>query len=371
MGQVDFYVVLGVERSATRDQVSRAYRRLARRYHPGINPGDGEAEAFFRIVTEAYETLRDPARRREYDAHGAPEDVPRPAAIEFQGFDFSPSGSGGGSSATFEELFSDVFAVQASRGAPAGGQPERGGDLFGEIALSFEEAVRGTERRLTVTRLDVCADCGGTGRRRAAETRCGDCQGTGATRRRRGHMVFAMRCAFCEGTGSLRFRPCAACRESGIAARDEEIAIHVPAGVDDGSRLRIEAKGNAGIRGGAPGDLYIVVKVGPHRFLRREGRDLHVDLPIAIHEAALGAAVDVPTLDGTARLRVPPGTRSGQRFRLREYGVPSPRGDGGRGDLVVAVKVVLPAVDDERSKALLREFGRIHGADVRKDLFED
>ena len=371
MGQVDFYVVLGVERSATRDEVSRAYRRLARRYHPGINPGDGEAAAFFRIVTEAYETLRDPARRREYDAHGAPEDVPRPASIEFQGFDFSPSGSGGGSSATFEELFSDVLAAQVSRGAPARGQPERGGDLFGEIALSFEEAVRGTERRLTVTRLDVCGDCGGTGRRRAAETRCGDCQGTGATRRRRGHMVFAMRCAFCDGTGSLRFRSCAACRESGIAARDEEIAIHVPAGVDDGSRLRIEAKGNAGIRGGEPGDLYIEVKVGPHRFLRRDGPDLHVDLPIAIHEAALGAAVDVPTLDGTARLRVPPGTRSGQRFRLREYGVPSPRGDGGRGDLVVAVKVVLPAVDDERSKALLREFGRIHGADVRKDLFED
>lgn len=371
MGQVDFYVVLGVERSATRDEVSRAYRRLARRYHPGINPGDGEAEAFFRIVTEAYETLRDPARRREYDAHGAPEHVPRPASIEFQGFDFSPSGSGGGSSATFEELFSDVFAAQVSRGAPAGGRPERGGDLFGEIALSFEEAVRGTERRLTVTRLDVCGDCGGAGRRRAAETRCGGCQGSGATRRRRGHMVFAMRCAFCEGTGSLRFRPCAACRESGIAARDEEIAIHVPAGVDDGSRLRIEAKGNAGIRGGEPGDLYIVAKVGRHRVLRREGPDLHVDLPIAIHEAALGAAVDVPTLDGTARLRVPPGTRSGQRFRLREHGVPSPRRDGGRGDLVVAVHVVLPAVDDERSKALLREFGRIHGADVRKDLFED
>ena len=265
----------------------------------------------------------------------------------------------------------DVFAAQVSRGAPAGGRPERGGDLFGEIALSFEEAVRGTERRLTVTRLDVCGDCGGAGRRRAAETRCGGCQGSGATRRRRGHMVFAMRCAFCEGTGSLRFRPCAACRESGIAARDEEIAIHVPAGVDDGSRLRIEAKGNAGIRGGEPGDLYIVAKVGRHRVLRREGPDLHVDLPIAIHEAALGAAVDVPTLDGPARLRVPPGTRSGQRFRLREHGVPSPRRDGGRGDLVVAVHVVLPAVDDERSKALLREFGRIHGADVRKDLFED
>lgn len=371
MAQVDFYVILGVERSATRDEVSRAYRRLARRYHPGINPGDDEAEAFFRILTEAYETLRDPARRRDYDAHGAREHGSRPASIEFQGFDFSPGGGGSGTSATFEELFSDVFAAPDARGAGSPGPPERGSDLFGELALSFEEAVHGTERRLTVTRLDACAECGGSGRRRAVETSCASCHGAGTTRRRRGHMVFAMRCGACEGTGLLRFRPCAACRERGVAARDEEIAIHVPAGVDDGSRLRIEAKGNAGLRGGDPGDLYIVAKVGQHRILRREGQDLHLDLPVAIHEAALGAAVDVPTLDGTARLRLPPGTRSGQRFLLREHGVPSPRRDGVRGDLVVTVNVVLPPVADERSKALLREFGRINAADVRRGLFED
>ena len=369
MAQVDFYVILGVERSATRDEVGKAYRRLARRYHPGINPGDEQAQAFFRIVTEAYETLHDPARRREYDAHGAREHSSRPAAIEFQGFDFSPGVGGSGTSATFEELFGEALTAADARGGAAAGH--RGGDLFGEIALSFEEAVHGTERKLTVTRLDVCVECGGTGRRRAVESRCGNCQGSGATRRRRGHMVFAMRCALCDGTGRLRFRPCAACREQGLATRDEEIVISVPAGVDDGSRLRIEAKGNAGPRGGDPGDLYIVAKVGRHRILRREGRDLHLDLPIAIHEAALGATVDVPTLDGAARLRVPPGTRSGQRFRLRGHGVPAPRGSGARGDLVVAVTVVLPPVADERSRALLREFGRINATDVRKGLFED
>lgn len=371
MAQVDFYVILGVERSATRDEVSRAYRRLARRYHPGINPGDGEAEAFFRIVTEAYETLRDPVRRREYDAHGVRAHNPRVASIEFQGFDFSPGAGGGGTSATFEELFSDVLAAPQARGGAPPGRPERGGDLFGEIALSFEEAVQGTERRLTVTRLDVCDECGGSGRRRAVETSCPSCHGAGTTRRRRGHMVFATRCVSCEGTGSLRFRPCAACRERGLASRDEEIVIHVPAGVDDGSRLRVEAKGNAGARGGEPGDLYIVAKVGRHRFLRREGQDLHLELPIAIHEAALGAALDVPALDGTARLRVPPGTRSGQRFRLRGHGVPSPRRDGARGDLVVTANVVLPPVADDRSRELLREFGRINATDVRKGLFED
>ena len=369
MGQVDFYVILGVERSATRDEVGRAYRRLARRYHPGINPGDDEAAAFFKIVTEAYETLYDPSRRRQYDAHGAREHAVRPAPVEFQGFDFSPGGTG--TSATFAELFSDVFAAPDERAGVADAESEQGGDLFGQIALSFEEAVRGVERRLTVTRLDVCGGCRGTGRRRAVETGCPQCEGSGATRRRRGHMVFAMRCASCDGTGLLRFRPCGTCRARGIVARDEEIAIHVPAGVDDGSRLKVEAKGNAGLRGGAPGDLYIVARVGRHRVLRREGQDLHLDLPIAIHEAALGATVDVPTLDGAARLRVPPGTRSGQRFRLRAYGVPSPRRDGGRGDLVVLVNVVLPSIVDERSKALLREFGRIHAADVRKDLFDD
>ena len=372
MAQVDFYVVLGVERSATRDEVGRAYRRLARRYHPGINPGDGEAEAFFRIVTQAYETLKDPVRRREYDAHGARERPAGPTArIEFQGFDFSPGGSGAGTSPTFEELFSDVLGAPDPRGGPAAGRPERGGDLFGEIALSFEEAVRGTERRLTISRLDVCGECGGSGRRRAAETRCASCQGAGTTRRRRGHMVFAVRCPSCLGTGRLRFLPCGACRERGVAANDEVITINVPAGVDDGSRLRVEGKGNAGPRGGAPGDLYIVAKVGRHRVLRREGRDLHLDLPIAIHEAALGATVDVPTLDGTTRLRVPPGTHSGQEFRLRSRGVPSPRRDGERGDLVVVVNVVLPPVADERSRALLRELGRLHATDVRRGLFED
>ena len=176
------------------------------------------------------------------------------------------------------------------------------------------------------------------------------------------------RCSWlrCDGK-EARFPPCG-CRTGVVTGK----RCHTRAtGVDDGSRLRIEAKGNAGRRGGEPGDLYIVARVGRHRVLRREGQDLHLDLPIAIHEAALGATVDVPTLDGTARLRVPPGTRSGQRFRLREYGVPSPRRDGGRGDLVVAVNVVLPPVADERSKALLREFGRINAADVRKGLFED
>lgn len=370
MNQLDFYVILGVKRAATVSEVKRAYKRLARRYHPDINPGDGEAEAFFRLLTQAYETLRDPDRRHEYDAHGVRASTAPAASVEFQGFDFSTAGGSGGASTTFDELFSDVFQEAAERKRPAAEGPEQGSDLFGEVSLTFEEAVTGAERRLTITRLDVCESCSGSGRRRAVEGRCTRCHGVGTTRWRRGHMVFSKSCKFCDGTGRLRHRPCATCRESGIVARDENITIQVPAGVSDGARLRVEAKGNAGRLGGTPGDLYITAHVEAHRLLRREGDDLYLDLPVAIHEAALGARIDVPTLDGLVRLRIPPGTQSGQRFRLRSRGVSSPR-SGERGDLVVEVNVVLPPIFDERSKELLREFGRIHSNDVRKDLFEE
>ena len=365
---MDFYVILGLGRTATLTEVKRAYKRLARRYHPDINPGDREAEAFFRRVTEAYETLRDPDRRQEYDVHGVRAHVSAPAAVEFQGFDFSGSVASGGASATFSELFSDVFEDTAER-QTENDAAERGGDLYGEIALSFEEALQGAARRLTVTRLDVCDRCDGTGKRRAVEGRCNRCHGVGTTRWRRGHMVFSKSCKHCGGSGRLRHRACGACGADGIAPRDEDITIQVPAGVDEGARLRVEAKGNAGRRGSAPGDLYITARVTPHRVLHREGDDLHLQVPIAIHEAALGARIDVPTLEGSARLRVPPGTQTGQRFRLRARGAPSPR-TGERGDLVVEVRVVLPPVEDERSKELLREFGRIHSNDLRKDLFE-
>ena len=364
---MDFYVILGLQREASLIDVKRAYKRLARRYHPDINPGDGEAEAFFRQATEAYETLRDADRRLEYDAHGVRARVTRQTSVEFQGFDFSTSGSAGGASATFGELFAEVFQ-DAGESQPAA-EAARGSDLYGEVTLSFEEALEGAERRLSITRLDVCEGCGGSGQRRAVSGRCTKCLGVGTTRWRRGHMVFSKSCKHCDGSGRLRHRPCGACGSEGVVARDEHITIQVPAGVPNGARLRVDAKGNAGRAGGKAGDLYITATVQDHRFLQREGDDLHLKMPIAIHEAALGAKIDIPTLDGVARLRVPPGTQSGQRFRLRARGAPSPH-SGTRGDLVVEVSVVLPPVFDERSKKLLREFGRIHSNDVRKDLFE-
>ncbi len=360
---MDFYLILGVERSASSMEVERAYTRLARRYHPDLNPGDSEAEAFYRRATEAYETLRDPARRQEYDAKGEPQVVMREAAVEFRGFDFSTPVTG--ASATFGELFSEALERPD---AGTAGEEEKGGDLHGEVALGFEEALRGAARRLTITRLDTCAGCRGSGLRRAAESRCTHCRGLGATQWRRGHMVFSKPCSRCGGSGRQRHRACGACQGAGTASVTEEITIQVPAGVADGARMRVAGKGSAG-RGGAPaGDLYITARVDGHRLFGRRGSDLTLTVPIGVHEAALGATVTIPTLDGEARLRVPPGTQSGTHLRLRGRGVPSPAGRP-RGDLLVEIRIVVPRLADERSRELLREFGRINAADLREDLF--
>lgn len=362
---MDFYLILGVEHGASSMEVERAYTRLARRYHPDLNPGDSEAEAFYRRATEAYETLRDPARRREYDAEGEPQVVARETAIEFRGFDFSTPVAG--ASATFGELFSEVLERP---GADAARDEEKGVDLHGEVALGFGEALRGAVRRLAITRLESCATCRGSGLRRAAESRCAQCHGRGSTQWRRGHMVFSKACGACGGSGRQRHRACAACRGAGTAAVTEEITIQVPAGVADGARMRVAGKGNAG-RGGTPaGDLYISAKVAGHRLFGRTGNDLTLTVPVGVHEAALGATITIPTPDGEARLRVPAGTQSGVQLRLRGLGVPSPAGRA-RGDLLVEIRIVVPPLADERSRQLLREFGRLNAADVRRDLFTE
>ena len=357
---MDLYVVLGVAHGASEAEIKRAYRRLARRYHPDINPGDRVAEARFRQILDAYETLIDPQRRSRYDAG-----QPGPAGDDrrrsgFEGFDFSARGAD--YSATFGDLFAEVLTERGGR--PSG--RERGADLHQDVTLTFEEALAGAQRPFTVTRRESCRSCAGTGQTRVSNGACHACQGSGAVRSVRGHMVFSRSCSTCGGTGQQRPRACEPCGGAGQETRSETVVVRIPPGVADGDRVRVPSKGNAGLRGGAPGDLYIRVRVDPHRRLRREGDDLHVVVPIAIHEAALGARVEIPAADGTARLRVPPGTQSGQRFRLRERGAPSTR-DGRRGDLVVEVRLMLPRVLDERSKELLREFGRINGENVRDE----
>jgi molecular chaperone DnaJ len=359
---MDLYVILGVRHEATDSEIKRAYRRLARRYHPDINPGDQTAEVRFRQILEAYETLIDPERRHRYDLGGGPEQTPDRRTSGFEGFDFSARGAD--YSATFGDLMAEVLTERSAR-RPA--SPERGVDLHHTLHLEFEEALQGAQRGVTVTRRATCRSCAGAGRTGTNAAPCLTCQGSGTVRSVRGHMVFSRNCPGCSGSGQQRPRTCEACSGTGQETRAETMAVRIPPGISDGERVRVAGMGNSGLRGGPPGDVYITIQVASHPLYRREGDDLHMAVPIAIHEAALGARIDIPTPDGGARLRVPPGTQSGQRFRLRERGAHSTR-DERRGDLVVEVRLMLPRMLDERSKELLREFGRINGESVRENL---
>ena len=357
---MDFYVLLGLGREATLTEIRRAYRRLARKYHPDINPGDRAAEAFFQSVVEAYETLNDPDRRREYDGKGITVPLPESPRVSFEGFDFSTTVEGSRAS-TFGDLFADALRPTDRRA------PNVGADLYATVQVRFEEMMRSAERQITLTRFDRCGSCGAAGAVRSRDNRCQHCEGTGHLRWARGHMVFSKSCLHCGGTGRQRYRTCPTCAGVGFVAQSESVMVPIPAGVANGARVRIEGKGHAGRFGGRTGDLYVTVDLKPHSLFQREGDDLRIVVPVAIHEAGLGAKIDVPTPDGAGRVRIPPGTQSGQRFRLRGSGVPSVR-DGQRGDLIIEVRLVLPPIRDERSKELLREFGRIHADDVRGDL---
>jgi molecular chaperone DnaJ len=362
---LDFYIVLGLERAATAGEIKRAYKRLARRFHPDINPGDRTAAAQFRQIAEAYATLSDPERRRRYDASGRAEQSPGEATFGFEGFDFSVSVDGT-SASTFGDLFADVFQREFRR---PDGTPERGIDLHQSIEIGFDDAMRGGQQSLTVMRQERCRMCKGVGVLNISETRCLHCHGGGVVKSARGHMIFSKPCPSCGGSGLNRQSRCPTCGGQQVEMRSETLIVSLPPGLADGAMIRVPARGHVGRNGGENGDLHITVRVAPHPLFRREGDDLHLVVPVAVHEAALGARIDVPSLEGTARLRVPPGTQSGQRFRLRERGAPSPR-SGQRGDLVVEVRLVLPKMLDERSKELLREFGKINAEDVRQDMID-
>jgi molecular chaperone DnaJ len=362
---MDLYSLLGVTRAASAGEIERAYRRLARRYHPGINPGDRVAEEMFRQIQRAYDILADLEQRRDYDRGGAPV-TPQliEASVSFEGFDFSAPAEGP-LAATFSELFADVFQ-DAAREAVS---PSQGAPLEITLRLAFVDAVRGGQFPISILRQERCGACAGTGRVPRPVVACASCAGTGLRRWARGHMVFTKACESCDGSGRMTSQTCRGCAGVGVAPRSEVVTLAVPPGIDDGARVAVPGRGQAGARGGPAGDLYVTIEIAPHPYFRREGRDLCLTLPVAVHEAALGARVDVPTFEGLVKLKIPPNTTSGQRLRVRGHGVPATVGEPG--DLIAEVQLVLPPVKDERSRELLREFSRLNDVDVRRHLFQN
>lgn len=360
------YQVLGVSRNAAPADVERAYLRLARRYHPGINPGDGVSAELYRRLQEAYAVLGDAERRRDYDRGASPAPVAAgEATMAFEGFDFS-SLAEGAAAATFSELFADVFQDAARRASA----PEQGMSLDITLQLSFDDAMRGGQFPLSVTRSERCGACVGMGHVSRSPLACPQCAGAGSRRWARGHMVFTKDCEICGGVGQIVSQSCRMCGSSGVHARSEVVTLAVPPGIESGARVAVPGRGHAGARGGPAGDLYVTIDVAPHPFLRREGRDLAMVLPVAVHEAALGARVNVPTLNGPVVLKIPAGAASGQRLRVRGRGLPGDAsGAVPAGDLIAEVQIVLPPVRDDRSRELLREFGRLNDVDVRRHLF--
>lgn len=380
----DYYKTLGVKRDASADDIRKAYRRLARKYHPDLNPGDKAAEERFKQVQESYDILSDAKKRKMFDQYGFysengfPGGAPPPggnSGFGFGGFDFSEAynpgaggpgaGQGGFGGGSFSDLFSQFFG--SKRGEPAQPRAEKGADLEYSLNIDFWQAIKGTQVRLSISRLDQCGACHGSGQGGGASVTCPQCQGSGNVNQMAGAMRFSLTCPQCHGTGRLR-NACPVCHGEGRTQNNESVEVRIPPGASTGSRLRVGGKGNAGTQGAPAGDLYITVRVEPHPVFTREGDDVSIVIPVTVTEAGLGAKIEVPTVDGRAILKIPQGTQNGQKFRLREKGVYNSRKNT-RGDQIVEIAIQAPDVRDERMRELLKELSRLDPRDPRADLW--
>jgi molecular chaperone DnaJ len=375
----DYYKTLGVKRDAKPDEIKKAYRRLARKYHPDVNPGDKSAEERFKQVSEAFDVLSDAKKKAVYDRFGQYSDNLADAAargagpgaaysggapFDFSGFDWGSTTTGGGAGSSFRDIFADLFGSARSEKEPPRPQPQRGSDIEMPLSISFEEAITGLTTNITVNRSEQCSRCHGAGDTGGAVSICSTCKGSGQVQRAGGRLRFTQECPDCGGTGKRR-PPCSLCKGKGTLPKTETVKVRIPAGVDTGSRVRVPAKGEGGKLGAPAGDLYIITNVGRHQYFTRKGDNIYVTVPITVPEAALGAKIEVPTVQGKAQLRIPPGTQSGQKFRLRRRGAPSLRDPNAHGDQFVEAQVVLPKVISEETKELLRKYAQLNGENPR------
>lgn len=360
----DYYATLGVDRNATQEEIKRAFRQLALKYHPDRNQGNKEAEEKFKEINEAYTCLSDPEKRSHYDRFGTAEGFPNHGGF----------GPGANFSTIFEDLFEDFFGGFTGRGT----RPTKGADLRYELTITLEEAASGVEKVISVPKLQTCRECQGTGAEPGTSpVQCSHCRGTGQIRFQQGFFSVSKTCPKCQGTGIIITNPCKVCRGATKVRVNRELSIKIPAGVDNNSRLRVSGEGDTGSYGGPPGDLYVIISVQEHPVFRREGLDIYCERPISFTKAVFGGEIEVPTLNGTSKLKIPPGTSSGTVFKLKGKGMPK-LGSFHRGDQIVQVSIEVPKKLTDRQKELLKEFARLSGEEVEsskgftskiKDLF--
>ncbi|MCJ7779028.1 MAG: molecular chaperone DnaJ [Sedimentisphaerales bacterium] len=371
MAKRDYYEVLGVNKNASADEIKRAYRRMAMKYHPDKNPGNKEAEAKFKECAEAYEVLSDAEKRQRYDQFGH-EGLRGIGMRDYSHMNWQDIGSIFEDVFGFDDFFADIFGTRSSRAARRGG-PARGYDLETSVELTLNDIASGTEKTIEFTRQDNCPECGGSGSAPGSRpAQCPTCSGRGQVARGGGLFQMVSTCPQCRGSGQIISNPCKKCRGAGKVPKKRTINIKIPAGVHEGQGVRVAGEGEPGRGGGPNGDLYCYVKIKPHEFLQRDGNDLIAVVPISFTQAALGAAINVPSLDGTRLLRIPPGTQYGSIFRIRGQGLPDMRSHRA-GDQLVQITIETPTKLNAQQEELLREFAKTENKNVSpktKSFFE-
>ena len=348
----DYYTILGVGKKASLSEIKKAYRKLARKHHPDLNPGDKAAEKKFKEINQAYEVLKDPQKRKQFDTFGNLGGNSRQTRdfSNFEGFDFNSPGS-----SSFGDIFETLFGSRQSQARGRERKPEPGEDLLYSMNLGFLDAAVGLETPIQVVRKEKCTNCGGKGiEAGSAKETCPTCKGSGRVEKQTGFMKFASTCMQCGGSGYLPGKNCSSCHGEGRADKVTKIKARIPAGVENNARVRLAGKGNAGRFGGPAGDLIITINVSPHNFFKRNGANLDIVVPVTYLEAALGAKIEVPTLDGQALLKIPPSTPSGRKLRLKNKGIINPKTKN-RGDMMIEIKIVPPPVKDIEVRQLLKD----------------